>query len=91
VYRKVIERLLLSLADEDEESSLDQQQPSLDSILVQTVKWRIWPPWPWPPWDGDGDDDDDDKKPVNQTERARKLSREVLKFETRLANASLDL
>ena len=53
---------------------------------------NVWPPWPWPPWDEDDHDHDDDHdKPGNWTRKARKLAREVVKFERRLAKASLDL
>lgn len=45
-----------------------------------------WPPIPWPPWG-----DDDDGKPENNTVKAKRLSKEVLKFETKIANASQDL
>jgi len=45
-----------------------------------------FPPWPWPPWG-----DDDDKKPENQTMKAARLSRQVLKFESDIAAAMADL
>lgn len=51
-------------------------------------KVTVWPPWPWPPW---GDDDNDDKDKLNKTERARILAKKVVKFESRIADASLDL
>ena len=63
----------------------------MTSILVQDTeeKVKVWPPWPWPPW---GDDDDDKDKPgPNKTERARILAGKVVRFETRIADASLDL
>lgn len=47
---------------------------------------RRWPPIPWPPW---GDDDDD--KPENSTMKAKRLSKEVLQFESKIASASQDL
>ncbi|TFY82283.1 hypothetical protein EWM64_g1728 [Hericium alpestre] len=87
VYKGVVERLLFA-SYEDEE----QAQKKIAENLVQneeTVK--AWPPWPWPPWGGDGDDDDGDKKPKNRSELAKHLARKVVKFERRLANASLDL
>jgi len=50
---------------------------------------KLWPPWPWPPW---GDDDNDGKKaPLNKTEHAKRLAKKVVKFEQKIANASLDL
>lgn len=52
-------------------------------------KVKVWPPWPWPPW---GDDDDEEKKdPLNDTEQAYVLAEKILEFETRIANASLDM
>jgi endothelin-converting enzyme len=45
-----------------------------------------WPPIPWPPWG-----DDDDGKAENSTVRAKRLSKEVLKFEKKIARASQDL
>lgn len=81
VYKDVIERLLFTLSEE--EDSL-QSKPDL---LVQES--NLWPDWPWPPW-GDGDHDDEGK-PVNKSEEAHRLAKEVVKFETQLAQASLDL
>jgi endothelin-converting enzyme len=49
---------------------------------------NVWPPWPWPPW-GDGDDDDTPKP--DKPESAHELATKVLKFESQIANASLDL
>ncbi|KIL69617.1 hypothetical protein M378DRAFT_184036 [Amanita muscaria Koide BX008] len=82
-YATVAERLLLTLAEEDhklQERELTNQNPTDN----------VWPPWPWPPWDDD-DHDDDGKKPGNWTEKARKLARNVVEFERKLARASLDL
>ncbi|KAH7340514.1 hypothetical protein B0J17DRAFT_651639 [Rhizoctonia solani] len=45
----------------------------------------VWPPWPWPPWN---DPKHGDEKPK---ERAERLAKAVVKFETRLAEAGLDL
>ena len=50
----------------------------------------MWPPWPWPPW-GDDDDDKQKKNPKNKTEKAYKLAKKVLRFEKKIADASLDL
>ena len=63
------------------------------SLVTQTEKtMKFWPPWPWPPWGGDEDDDGDDGNvPLNKTERAYKLAKDVVLFEKRIANASLDL
>ncbi|KAG8715265.1 hypothetical protein FRC11_004997 [Ceratobasidium sp. 423] len=45
----------------------------------------VWPPWSWPPWN---DPKHGDEKPK---ERAERLSKGVIKFETQLAQAGLDL
>lgn len=71
--------------DEDEPGDVGTHE----TVKVQET--NVWPPWPWPPWDEDGDDKGGDKKPMNNTERARKLSRQIVKLEKRLAEASLDL
>ncbi|EIW60033.1 Metalloprotease [Trametes versicolor FP-101664 SS1] len=85
LYESVLERLLLTLDDEDEEL-LASAQPS--KFVVHEERLRVWPPWPWPPW---GDDDDGKGEPVNRTERAHKLAKEVIEFEKKIANVSLDL
>lgn len=67
-------------------------QESGDDLTVQDADEDVWPPWPWPPWGGDDHDDDGgDDKPGNWTQKARKLARGAVKFERRLAEASLDL
>lgn len=81
IYQDVVERLLFTLSEEEEKL---QQHPT--PTLVDNS--QIWPSWPWPPWDGP-DDDDEDEKP-NRTAAAHKLAKQVVKFETRLANATLD-
>ncbi|KAJ7470279.1 hypothetical protein FB451DRAFT_1176346 [Mycena latifolia] len=80
IYQNVVERLLFTLSEEEEKL---QKLPT--PTLVENP--AAWPSWPWPPWDQDGDDDE--KKP-NRTEAAHKMAKQVIKFETRLANASLD-
>jgi endothelin-converting enzyme len=82
----VLGRLLVALADEDDALKLKAQTPS----FAENGDSNVWPPWPWPPWGGNGDDDDD-KKPVNRTEQAYKLAKKVVKFERKIAKASLDL
>ncbi|KAH9043209.1 Metalloprotease [Lactarius pseudohatsudake] len=82
VYGSVLERLLIVHYDGGGE---EHKPPFLvnneDSV-------NVWPPWPWPPWGDDGDDDDGPKHgPKNATE----LAEEVVKFEWKLARASLDL
>lgn len=88
IYIDVVEKLLLSLPEED-----SRLQKNGGDVTVQDADANnFWPPWPWPPWGGgDDDDDDDDDKPGNWTDRARKLARGAVKFERRIAKASLDL
>lgn len=83
VYQDVIERLLVAV--EEEEEALAKKR-ALSGLVNQQE--NIWPPWPWPPW---GDDDDDKPPASNRTDRAHKLAKKVLKLESRVAAASLDL
>jgi len=90
VYQDVMEKLLYIIFSADDKDEKDFVQSSTASAgIVEQVGENSWPPWPWPPW-GDGDDGDDDK-PVDKKKQAHKLAKEVLKFETAIANASLDL
>ena len=90
VYQDVMEKLLYIIFSADDEDKKDFVQSSTTPAgIVEQVGENSWPPWPWPPW-GDGDDGDDDK-PVDKKKQAHKLAKEVLKFETAIANASLDL
>ncbi|KAF8905965.1 hypothetical protein CPB84DRAFT_536278 [Gymnopilus junonius] len=86
VYRSVLQRLLLTLSEEAEE---EVQQLSSSPALVDNEDANVWPPWPWPPWGGDDSDDGDE--PVNRTLEAQKLAKKVVEFESRIAQASLDL
>ncbi|KAJ6500490.1 hypothetical protein C8R45DRAFT_70983 [Mycena sanguinolenta] len=79
VYQGVVERLLFTLSEEEEKL---QQNPTPSF----TENDRTWPSWPWPPWDTP---EDEEEKP-NRTETAHKLAKQVVKFETRIANATLD-
>ena len=90
LYRQVLERLLIATDEDDDELQSDETQSEGDSgLTVQEERLRVWPPWPWPPWGGDGDDG---KKPkLNKTERAHQLSKNIIKLERKIANASLDL
>lgn len=77
---------------EEEEKVLLRRSFESSPVLIEQDS--IWPPWPWPPWGGDDGDDDGDnggKKPVNKTKRVQKLAKEVVKFESEIAHASLDL
>jgi endothelin-converting enzyme len=81
IYTDVVKRLLVALGG-DEKSLVPEQS---EASFVTQDEDNTWPPWPWPPWGGD--DDDKDSKPVNFD----KLAKSVVAFETKLANASLDL
>ncbi|KAM5533255.1 hypothetical protein V8D89_013032 [Ganoderma adspersum] len=87
LYQNTLKRLLVTL-DNEEDTILEEQvigEPS--DLVVHEQRLKVWPPWPWPPWG----DDDDGNSPENRTERAQRLAKEVIKFEKRIANASLDL
>ncbi|KAJ3804396.1 peptidase family M13-domain-containing protein [Lentinula aff. lateritia] len=90
VYQSVIEKLLLAVSEEEEKVLLQRSFENSPGLIKQD---SIWPPWPWPPWGGDDGDDGDngEKKPVNKTKRVQKLAKEVVKFESKIAHASLDL
>jgi endothelin-converting enzyme len=81
VYANVLERLLIVHYERvDEEHKPQFLVNNEDSV-------SIFPPLPWPPWGGDDDDDRPKHGPKNATE----LAEEVVKFERKLARASLDL
>ncbi|TCD66686.1 hypothetical protein EIP91_001040 [Steccherinum ochraceum] len=91
LYQNVLERLLLTLHEEEntESPAIEHTTPGL---VVHEERLRVWPPWPWPPWDGDdGDKDGGDKKPVNRTKEAHKMAKSIITLEKKIANASLDL
>jgi endothelin-converting enzyme len=83
IYQDVVERLLSSLAEKND-TDLPEEKTR---ILIQQDGENVWPPWPWPPW---GDDDGKTPKP-DKPESHHELAKKVLKFETQIANASLDL
>jgi endothelin-converting enzyme len=89
LYRDVIERLLITLADEPKE--LSESSPKLPArLVVNGDAANVWPPWPWPPWGGGGDDDGDDGNDQG-TPDPRELAEQIVAFESRMAKASLDL
>src|SRR5258708_20717005 len=83
VYESVLERLLI-IHYEAEKSN-----PSR-TLVINEDPAGTWPPIPWPPW-GDDDDDDHDDDPKDRPKNATTLAEEVVKFERKLAQASLDL
>ena len=90
LYRNVIERLLITLADEPKESS--ESSPKLPGrLVVNGDAANVWPPWPWPPWGGGGDGDDDNDGKDQGPPNPRELAEQIVEFESRMAKASLDL
>lgn len=84
VYASVLERLLVvHYKAEKEKSQLPQ------ALVNNEDSMNTWPPFPWPPWDDDGDGDGDG--PKHRPKNATELAEEVVKFEWKLARASLDL
>jgi endothelin-converting enzyme len=83
VYASVLERLLIIHYE------AKKGNPSRALVNNDEDSPSTWPPWPWPPWgDEDGGDGDGPKdRPRNVTT----LAEEVVKFERKLAQASLDL
>ncbi|KAL4254086.1 Peptidase M13 [Abortiporus biennis] len=93
LYQSVLERLLVTLYEED--AAFEAEESEVLTVSEPTVhedRLRVWPPWPWPPWDGgEGGDDGDEHGRRNRTEEAPILARNVVEFEKKIANASLDL
>ena len=90
LYQTVLERLIIATADEED----DLSSLSSTSLAVHEERLRVWPPWPWPPWDPEDPDEPGDggeHKPINRTKEASKLAEEIIEFEKKIANASLDL
>ena len=86
VYTDVLERLLMVHYETEEEQSLRSSQ-----VLVNNEdSVNSWPPWPWPPW-GDDDDGNGGGDRPGGPKNATQLAEEVVKFERKLAQASLDL
>jgi endothelin-converting enzyme len=95
LYEDVIFKILLGL-DEKEKDAASAQYEGQAAFSLKEDKSRsnVWPPWPWPPWEGDepshpGDGSDNGRDTA--TKRAKKLAKQVVQFETKIANASLDL
>ncbi|KZT68178.1 zincin [Daedalea quercina L-15889] len=94
LYQEVLERLLITLSEEEEYIDAPELSATRSEEVVYQERLRVWPPWPWPPWGGDGDDDDhdgDDEPEPMDPEKAHKVAKNVIKFEKAIANASLDL
>lgn len=83
VYASVLERLLII----HYEAKKGNPSPAL--VINDEDSPSTWPPWPWPPW-GDEDGGDGDG-PKDRPRNATTLAEEVVKFERKLAQASLDL
>jgi endothelin-converting enzyme len=94
LYKSVLERLIIAVADEDDEDLTESPGQKAPGLTVHEERLRVWPPWPWPPWDPQDPDHPDqpgDGKPLNRTKEAPKLAKAIVEFEKKLANASLDL
>lgn len=95
IYQDVIERLLDSLRDDEVIHSVKADHSP--SIVLQAEELedseRVWPPWPWPPWDKERDEGDnsDDRRPYEPFFNARALAQQVVRFESEIAEATLDL
>ncbi|KAF9820117.1 hypothetical protein IEO21_01550 [Rhodonia placenta] len=91
LYQSVLQRLVLTLADEEELLGVRSELPPT-ALTVPEERLRVWPPWPWPPWGGDDDDggDDDETEPMTPA-KASKLAWKIIDLEKAIANASLDL
>lgn len=88
----MLERLLIATADEDDEDDFSLLKSA--GLTVHEERLSVWPPWPWPPWDPEDPDepgDGGDHKPINRTKEAPKLAKQIVEFEKKIANASLDL
>ncbi|KXN90536.1 Endothelin-converting enzyme 1 [Leucoagaricus sp. SymC.cos] len=95
LYQTVVERLLTILDDgSDELEGLEPiENAKQSSFSVKEKTQRVWPPWPWPPWDGDdggGDGGGGEDKPPKHRD-IHGLAKKVVDFESKLAQASLDL
>lgn len=64
-----------------------QSLQSSQTLVNNEDSMNSWPPWPWPPWGDEDDGDGGGDRPKNATQ----LAEEVVKFERKLAQASLDL
>ena len=84
VYASVLERLL-SIQYEAKKGN-----PSR-ALVNDEDSPSTWPPWPWPPWGDDDGGDGDGDGPKDRPRNATTLAEEVVKFERKLAQASLDL
>jgi endothelin-converting enzyme len=82
LYTSVLERLLIIHYE------TKKRDPSR-ALVNNEDSPSTWPPWPWPPW-GDDEDGGGDG-PKDRPRNATTLAEEVVKFERKLAQASLDL
>lgn len=85
----MLTRLLLVQYENDDSLFAPEQRPEHDHLIINEDADNVWPPWPWPPWGGD--DDGDRRDPKDPKKEVPILADQVVKFEKRIANASLDL
>ncbi|KAF5358499.1 hypothetical protein D9756_001692 [Leucocoprinus leucothites] len=93
LYQTVVERLLTILddgSDLDDELGLAQDDKQTRFSTKEKTQ-RIWPPWPWPPWDGDDDGGDGGEDEPPRHRDIHGLAKKVVEFESKMAQASLDL
>lgn len=86
---------MIAIADEDEKLQLNELESDGNAFTVHEDRLRVWPPWPWPPWDPEDPDDPDHpgrkpQKPINRTKEAHQLAIDIIEFEKKIANVSLD-
>jgi endothelin-converting enzyme len=86
LYKHTIQRLLKVVSDEDKHDVKNAEDNSAaeTEAVFQDNEETVWPPWPWPPWEGD---DDKGHEPID----AKKLAKHIVRFEQKIAQASLDL
>ena len=79
----------MTLADAEDNVTQQKRLLRRDSpVLVSNEDSDTWPPRPWPPWEGD---DDGDEGEDDGGLGAHELAEKIVKFERKLAQASLDL
>lgn len=86
-YTGVLERLLMIHFEAEEEQTSQTSQ----ALVHNEDSVNAWPRLPWPPWGDDDDGGDDGDRPGDHPKNATELAEEVVKFERKIAQASLDL
>ncbi|KAI6127044.1 hypothetical protein F5141DRAFT_1249521 [Pisolithus sp. B1] len=96
IYQDVIKCLLVTLHDDEVINDLEDADQL--SIILQAEKLEdsecVWPPWPWPLWNshkGDCNNSKDCKPTHDPFFQVCELSQQVIRFESDIAEATLDL